>query len=205
MTWGVKGTVLLAVSVLGASGWPDVALSDSGSVSLQNFRSGILTVLNDGSTYTVLLEKPLMMTVQLKIALDAASGGGIKNWQAWLHLGGQGGPVTHFSPYRDDLRYTLPYPKTVQTVALLSIPHKALEPVVVAHCRALASRLKAQGKTHGEIYNQDRVLNFGLGGSVNYELGNGGNRSLSKAGFLKKQKRLKVICKAAPKGMPIPG
>ncbi len=198
------GDAMLIASVLSFCLMSEISHADTGVIEVHNIIPKTLTVLNDGKAYTGLSKKPLMMTAQLRLTLDANALGGIKGWQVWLHASLKDGPKIHFSPYKDEMRYNAPYPKTVETVALLSIPHKAIEPVLVAHCRALAGRLKEQGKTEVEIYDKDRTLSFGLAGSLNYEPVGGGNRSLSETRPFKTLGRLTVICGAAPKGMPIP-
>ena len=182
------------------------AFADSGTIDVNSYSPGTIDVASNGANYTGPSIPLISLNAQLRVRLNAGDSGRVQSWKAWVKVKRSTGSWIQFSSDYDDASYSIPRPKTVDTVAVVSVPYGAIAPFATAQCNGLATGLRAAGLTNSQIFAEDRILAFAIDGALSYEMSGvpGSSAPPEVQPPFESMKKFYLNCKASPIVEPEP-
>ncbi len=193
-----------SIVVAGLSVCATTAVADLGDISVNSYSPGTIDVSSDGNVYTGPAIALVSLNAQLGVYLSAGDSGRVKSWKAWVKVKRESGAWIQFSNDFDSASYSIPRPKTVNTVALVKVPFGTISPFATDQCNGLANGLRSAGLTNSQIFAQDRLLTFAIDGALSYEMSGipGSSAPPEVAPPFSSMKKFYIKCKAAPAPPP---
>ncbi len=157
------------------------AHADIEKVTITNVITKQVVVQSDGSSYT---QVPLLsnLIADVRVQADAGVWGEIKEWTTWLRVQRENGAVIEFSNFAHNKTYPWSeHIKSVDRSVQLAVPMSAWQLAVVDSCNRLAENLRADGLNNGQIFEEDRIITYGLEARLQVEMSGPDDRALEQA------------------------
>ncbi len=176
---------------------PLQAKADTASVDVLSTSLGSIDVLSNGSTYNALAIPLISMNAQVRVKLDAQKSGRVKSWKTWIKVKSENGPWVQFSNNYDSASYSMPRPKTVNTVAVINVPYGTLQPFGLAQCNAMSAKMRNVGMSNAQIFSKDRAIDFNVHAAISFDMSGVPGENIGEE-VRESYKKLTVNCKAEP-------
>ncbi len=197
---------LMAAAVFGAAFTAvGPAAADSYSFDVVALNNPLITVASNIDEYTT-LQNGSSIAGTIRVELDAGLSGRVKFWSTRPVMGYQSNENPgwadswgNFHTAGTSQSYSVPRPKTVDEQVPFSLLPEDYESTMVAACENHADKLRGQGMSNTEIFDQDRWIQVAVSAWGDHEMtGIEGNPYLPEVTGWNQYKKVNVICKGDP-------